>query len=123
MHYPHSAAYHEEKSYDCKRVKVNGKWVWVKYDYLKEKHAINNTLRPDLQKRLEARFGGSQQAQPVQPEVIDFDEEIQRREDQVERELDSLMLNNDEEVTEEDLFGVSEEDPEEQASGKRARFS
>jgi hypothetical protein len=102
---------------------VNGKWVWVKYDYLKEKHATDNTLRPDLQKRLEARFGGFHQPQTGQREVIQFDEEIQRREDEVERELDSLMLNNDEEVTEEDLFGVAEDDPEEQGSGKRLRFS
>lgn len=122
-HYPHSAAYHEEKSYDCKRVLVNGKWVWVKYDYLKQKNATDSTLRPDLQKRLQARFGGSQERQVAQTEIVQFDEEIQRREDEVERELDSLMLNNEEEVTEEDLFGVPEEDPEEQASGKRARFS
>lgn len=124
-HYPHCAAYHEEKSYDCKRVLMNGKWVWVKYDFLKQKKATENSLRPELQKLLEDRFG---RAEPeiLEPEIIPFEEEMQRMEKEVERDLDNMILENmqEEHLTEEDLFGISDEDePAEQGSGKRARFS
>lgn len=80
--YPHDAAWHEEKSYDCKRVLVNGQWVWVKYNFLKEKRENNNTLRDEMRERVDARFG---RTQPVVPQA-------EADSDEVEQHLNNLLL-------------------------------
>jgi hypothetical protein len=112
-HYPHDAAYHEEKSYDCKRVQVNGKWRWVKYEFLKQKNHSNSELSADQMQKLQSRFGS-----PVSVPMIE--EEIGERE--ANRHLDELIQDRMQDATLED--NVEEEwEPEEQASSKRLRLS
>ena len=48
--YPHDAAWHEEKSYDCIRKKINGTWVWVKYDI--QRREANSVLRDTLRSQV-----------------------------------------------------------------------
>lgn len=93
-HYPHDAAFHEEKSYDCKRVKINGRWVWVKYEFLKQKNETESSFRPELQQRLESVFG------PLQEHIV-CQEEIGER--QAEQELEVML----------DRTVLEEENPEE----------
>lgn len=111
-HYPHCAAYHEEKSYDCKRVKIKGKWTWVKYDFLKQKKETDNSMRPELQKLLQLRFG-------VQPMDSDYQDQLDEQRREVEDNLDSLLLRERNEASSSgDLGSTSIEE----TTNKRVRF-
>ena len=61
---------------------MNGQWVWVKYNFLKEKRENNNTLRNEMRERVDARFG---RTQPVVPQA-------EAESDEVEQHLDNLLL-------------------------------
>ena len=95
-HYPHDAAFHEEKSYDCKRVSINGQWVWVKYDFLKQRKQNDNRIRPELRRQLETRFGRIEDEVVCQEEVGELE---------VEEQLNDLIL---------DRTDRNEENPEEE---------
>ena len=64
-------------------VRENGQWVWVKYNFLKQKKELDTSLRPDLKGSIESRFGAIQEV--VCQEVIG--------ESLVEQQLNNLLLN------------------------------